>query len=228
MSKTSTKKTRIIREKNQEESSDSNGMITVKQLKEILQENYVVYKSEDKSIKLTSLGMDSKNNIFIIKTNLQEIRTDSDTMKTRLIEVRYKSYKSEYSEYSHDYEYETSYDVIGLYNNINTAWNQILKRVEKYHTRFENYGFKLIEVNQSINDISHGEQNTLNDYNQEQRRIERELLNSLTLGFKCSECKYVLKGVNDYSQTTHAKTHQVGNSWGHVVWTRIMKKEVDK
>ena len=46
--KSCTRNFRMIREKTQDELNGIITMIKVKQLKEILQENYVVYKSEDK------------------------------------------------------------------------------------------------------------------------------------------------------------------------------------
>jgi|GEM_PF-4572420 hypothetical protein len=223
----------MIREKTQDELNGIITMIKVKQLKEILQENYVVYKSEDKVKEFQVLGMDSKNNLCIIKTKLDEVNHDSSIMKSRLIEVRFMNEKGDYSEYSQQYETITEYETVGLFNNIDDAWKSIQNRIELYHTKVEQYNFRLIEVNKST-DMTYGEGDMKQKYDniiaEEKRKAEDELIK----GYRCSECKYlyIISGLPRHTQqnqmSSHGRSHAKHGSWQHVDWLKVMKRESKK
>lgn len=231
METNTTKNFRIIRENYQMESNDNNIMITVKEAKEILQKNFVAYKSFDKSHEFTVLGMDDKNNLFTIKQQKEKIQSDNSIMKTHLIEVRFTSYRSDYSEYTHELETETIYESVGLFDNINTAWNVIHKKIAKYHTNLEQYNFRLIEINKSHK--SYGEDEVLQKYEQKLREQKQQKIEIATLGFRCSECNELIKSTgnshsNQNKQSNHAQTHKKNGTWAFVDFTRIFKDGAEK
>ncbi len=232
METNNTEKNRTIRKNHQMQLNDSNIMITIKEAKQILQENFVAYKNNDKTFDFTLLGMDDKNNLFTIKRQLEEVNQDTDSMKTKLIEVRFTSYKSDYSEYSHEYETETIYESVGLFDNIDTAWKIIHQKIAKYHTNLEQYTFRMIEINKSHK--SYGEDEMLQKHQQKLRELELDKIDDATKGFQCSECEFILKieGMSRHTQrnyeSSHGQTHKKGGSWQHVNWTRIMKEEVSE
>lgn len=176
--------------------------------------------------------MKDKKKVFTIKSKTEKILQRSKLMKsqTELIEVRYG-----HTEFSHDdsncygdqswLEYET----VGFFDNIKDAWHVVQHRIDKYHTNIHDYTFNLIEVNPKAEKISDTvyEESALNKYYQEIEKEKQRKIDERTLGFRCSECKKIIKmSFNiENDKTNHARTnHILHSSWSHVDWTRIMKK----
>jgi len=177
--------------------------------------------------------MDDKNNLFTIKSKNQKIESDKDCMKSKLkiIEVKHSHWEYDHSDYGSDNSWQ-EYQTVGYFDNIDDAWNLVQERVEKFHTRMIDYTFTIVEINaksETINGTT-SEEEGLIKYNQEQIRLEKEELDSRTLGFRCEECKLLIKmcgGIENKKSSHGQEQHQDDlHSWGWVTWTRIMKKEV--
>lgn len=176
-------------------------------------------------------GMNDKNKVFTIKSKTDKILQSSKTMKSqsKLIEVRFGHTEHSYTDgYGCDDTW-TEYETVGFFDNIQHAWDLVQHRIDKYHTNIHDYSFNIIEVNPKAEKISDTvyEEKSLNEYYQDIEKEKQRKIDERTLGFRCSECKKIIKMSfniqND--KTTHGQTKHISHgSWSHVNWTRIMKK----
>lgn len=175
--------------------------------------------------------MKDKKKVFTIKSKTEKILQRSKLMKsqTQLIEVRYGHTEYSYSGDGYGDQTWTEYETVGLFDNIKDAWHVVQCRIEKYHTNIHYYSFNLIEVNPKAQNISGTvhEENALNQHYQDIEKEKQRKIDEKTLGFKCSECKKIIRMSYNiqHDQTNHARNiHIKDSSWSHVDWTRIMKK----
>lgn len=213
--KSHTKKSRIKREKNQEQGSDKIGME-----KKLVQTNFGLSKKISKSNEVVDNSMKTK--------------MVSNALNDKLIEVRYGHEETSHSDYDSCYDNSYSwieYDSIAFFDNIEDAWELVQYRVAKYHTLLKYYSFNIIEINPNPSKCTdtNSEKYTLEQHERDHQWEKDCELNRNTKGFRCSECTTLVKTDNaslELSvQTNHAMKHKKYGSWSHVKFTRILKKE---
>ena len=173
---------------------------------------------------MEKLIMEDKNKMEMVSMALNQ----------KLIEVRYGHQESSHDEYDSYSDYTHTwieYDSIGLFDNIEDAWNLVQQRVAKYHTQIKDYSFSIVIINPSQDSCpkTNSEGYVLDQYEKDLEWNEKcELLKKIE-GFKCSECTTILKITNpsleQRTKSNHAQTHVKDASWNHVEFKTIMKKE---
>jgi len=159
----------------------------------------------------------------------------SMALNQKLIEVRYGHEETQHTDYDNCYDSPYTwieYDTIGLFDNIEDAWNLVQQRVEKYHTQIRNYSFNIVIINPTQDSCpkTSSEEYVLEQYERDQE-WQRQLEEAKKIeGYKCSECGIILKIPNpslvDSNQSSHSRlNHAKDGNWQQVTYETIMKKE---